>query len=238
MGSGSRRCLRGPALFSVAGAAQAMRSRRRRGCWQGPPHPLPRGARAWRTSIPVFGSFTNIGPVLCRWRRLFNLYQFNTDAFLKCLRGARCCSALLLHGKNPMRLPIVTAFWVNAQVADIFKGIFETQKSTQNEEKNAKSGARKTCRAAVYHARIYHNAALRQTNGLLRRVRPGVHGWSECGARSVRPRPLSHGERDRVRGDFPQYDMPPVLSRMREGADAGYAYGRPLWCGLNRRIVY
>ncbi len=49
------------------------------------------------------------------------------------------------------RQAIPAAFLVNAQVADIFKGIFETQKSTRNGEKIAKSGAFETCRAAVYH---------------------------------------------------------------------------------------
>jgi hypothetical protein len=69
--------------------------------------------------------------------------------------GARCVNALILRRKmlRPWWLqPAAPAvFLVNAQVADIFKGIFETRNSTRNGEKIAKSGALETCRAAVYH---------------------------------------------------------------------------------------
>jgi hypothetical protein len=181
MGCGSRRSSRGPALFSAAEPARAVRSRRCGGCWRGPPHPPSRGVGARRRPIPVLGSFTNIWPFLCRRCRLFNLYQFSTDAFLKCLRRACCCSALILHAKTQRRLPILTAFWVNAQVAYIFNGVFETRKSTRNEEKFAESCVRRTRRAVIYHARINHDAALREANGLLRHV-------CTADARSLSPR--------------------------------------------------
>ena len=57
----------------------------------------------------------------------------------------------------------------NFKSADIFKGILETQKSTQNGERFAKSGAKKTSGASVYHARIKHDGVLHGANCLLSR---------------------------------------------------------------------
>jgi hypothetical protein len=69
--------------------------------------------------------------------------------------GARVRSVLILRRKmlRPwwLRAAAPAAFLVNAQVADIFKGIFETRNSTRNGKNIAKSGALGTCRAAVYH---------------------------------------------------------------------------------------
>jgi hypothetical protein len=56
---------------------------------------------------------------------------------------------------------------VNAQVADIFNGVFEKQKSSKNEQKNAKIRANLRCRSAIYHERIKHDAALREANVLV-----------------------------------------------------------------------
>jgi hypothetical protein len=51
-------------------------------------------------------------------------------------------------------------FLVKLRVAVIFKGIFETQKSTRNGENFAKSGALGTWAPAIYHPRINHAAPL------------------------------------------------------------------------------
>jgi hypothetical protein len=69
--------------------------------------------------------------------------------------GRACVNVLILQRKmlHPWWLQPAApaAFLVNAQVADIFKGIFETRNSTRNGKNIAKSGALGTCRAAVYH---------------------------------------------------------------------------------------
>jgi hypothetical protein len=49
---------------------------------------------------------------------------------------------------------------VNIKTANIFKGIFETQKLTRNGKNNAKIRALATWRPRVYHAGIYYDGAL------------------------------------------------------------------------------
>jgi hypothetical protein len=54
---------------------------------------------------------------------------------------------------------------VNIKIARIFNGIFETQKSTRSGQKTAKSRAKSTWAPRVYHAGIYHDGVLQETNG-------------------------------------------------------------------------
>jgi hypothetical protein len=56
---------------------------------------------------------------------------------------------------------------VNFKSLHIFKGIFETQKSTRNGKNNAKIRALGTWGPRVYHRPIYHDGALRDANGPL-----------------------------------------------------------------------
>jgi hypothetical protein len=79
---------------------------------------------------------------------------------------------------------------VNLRVAVIFKGIFETQKSTRNGENFAKSGALGTWAPAIYHPRINYAAppfrlyhALRGRDGKRRESlrHDGGHGKAGCG---------------------------------------------------------
>ena len=56
---------------------------------------------------------------------------------------------------------------VNFTVAIIFKGVFETQKSTKNRKKIAQLRQGKIRRTGIYHGRINHNTALHKIYGLL-----------------------------------------------------------------------
>jgi hypothetical protein len=56
---------------------------------------------------------------------------------------------------------------VNFTIAIIFKGFFETQKSTKNRKKIAQLRQGKIRRPGVYHGRINHNTALRKIYSLL-----------------------------------------------------------------------
>jgi hypothetical protein len=76
------------------------------------------------------------------------------------------CNKLYLPPRRP------GAVLVNPGVAPIFNGIFEMQNSTRNMEKIAKNGAWETGAPRVYHPRIYHDGALRETYGLLTRKEP------------------------------------------------------------------
>jgi hypothetical protein len=60
---------------------------------------------------------------------------------------------------------------VNIKTANIFKGIFETQKSTRNGKNNAKMRALVTWRFRIYHAGIKQDRVLRKMRGLLRHRR-------------------------------------------------------------------
>ena len=59
---------------------------------------------------------------------------------------------------------------VNLRTANVFNGFFETQKSTQKGEKNAKFRACKTRLRRVYHVGINHDAALGRIYGMFRSV--------------------------------------------------------------------
>ena len=59
---------------------------------------------------------------------------------------------------------------VNLRIANVFNGFFETQKSTQNGEKNAKFCAWRTRGRRVYHVGINHDAALSRLSWLRRRM--------------------------------------------------------------------
>jgi hypothetical protein len=56
---------------------------------------------------------------------------------------------------------------VNFTIAIIFKGISETQKSTQNRKKFAQLRQGKIRRSSVYHRLVNYNTALREIYGLL-----------------------------------------------------------------------
>ena len=58
---------------------------------------------------------------------------------------------------------------VNFKHSFIFNGIFEMQKSTQNEQKNAEMRAFGTWARRLYLVRIYHDGRLRETNLLVTR---------------------------------------------------------------------
>jgi hypothetical protein len=126
--------------------------------------PCPRcEANAWSG---FFVPFTILDPLFGDCTAIFILMQFSTNAFRNRLRRDARDNALSLRGKTLSILPARPHFVVNAQVADIFKRILESWNSTENGKRFAKSGGRKICRAAVYHARINHDADLRESNGL------------------------------------------------------------------------
>jgi len=134
---------------------------------QNPMPETPRPARAARRTLgPDLLSFTILDPLFGDCTAIFILMQFSTNAFRNRLRGDACDNTLSLRGKNPPIPPAWLHFVVNAQVADIFKRIPEAWNSTGNGKRFAKSGGRKICSATVYHARINHDAALRESNGL------------------------------------------------------------------------
>jgi hypothetical protein len=53
---------------------------------------------------------------------------------------------------------------VNFKYSFIFNGVFQIQKSTQNEQKNAEMRAFGAWARRLYHVRIYHDGRLRGTN--------------------------------------------------------------------------
>jgi hypothetical protein len=63
---------------------------------------------------------------------------------------------------------------VNPRVADIFKGILQTQKSAKSAKKSAKRLRRKICRPGVYHAGINHNPAAARIKSSLKEAGPAV----------------------------------------------------------------
>jgi hypothetical protein len=69
---------------------------------------------------------------------------------------------------------------VNIESAFIFKGLFETHKSTRNGQKYAKMRAKSARKSGVYHACVKHDKGLRESNGLLR----DAWVWSEPHARA------------------------------------------------------
>ena len=89
---------------------------------------------------------------------------------------------------------------VNLQIAGIFKRILNLRNPAQNGKKFAKSGGRKIWIARVYHTGVNHDAALRETNGLLTPdASPIVR--EECREAAIRtrritphPSPLPMGE--------------------------------------------
>jgi len=125
----------------------------------------PRRASAARERLVRFlVPFTILDRLLGDCTAIFILMQFSTNAFRNRLRLAALRNALFLRVKNMQILPARLHFLVNAQVADIFKRILEAWNSTENSKRFAKSGGRKICRAAVYHARINHDAALQHAS--------------------------------------------------------------------------
>jgi hypothetical protein len=58
---------------------------------------------------------------------------------------------------------------VNFKYSFIFNRVFEMQKSTQNEQKNAEMRAFGAWVRRLYHVRIYHDGRLRGTNLLVTR---------------------------------------------------------------------
>jgi hypothetical protein len=57
---------------------------------------------------------------------------------------------------------------VNITIDGIFNGVFEKQKSAQNEENFAKNSAIHTGDMRVYDVDVKHDSALREANGSLR----------------------------------------------------------------------
>jgi hypothetical protein len=74
------------------------------------------------------------------------------------------------EGGTGLFRPRLAGNMVNLKSANIFKGIFEMQKSTRNGKNNAKIRALGTWRHRVYHVRIYHDRELRGRNGSFTRA--------------------------------------------------------------------
>ena len=77
---------------------------------------------------------------------------------------------------------------VNLRTANIFKRIFETHNSTQNEEKNAENRAWETRLPGVYHACVNYDAAPGRIYGMFRSVQgaAGIRKGGPGGGRACR----------------------------------------------------
>ena len=108
---------------------------------------------------------------------------------------------------------------VNLEVCGIFNGIFEMQKSAQNEEKFAKIRQRETGGAGVYLAGIKYNAQPSEICRLLSFVR-SAHLYRVASCRNSRayPQPNTGGRKSG-----------PSSGRVRRRGFRTGQGGRPLW---------